>query len=166
MKYHEFYRKYKTRYPPLRNLLFSRRNWRSVVLITVVAMLIESLIIYGRQRSVPFDLYNYFKLFEYLSFMAVPFTAFLFWVNWRESIKRSRGYGWVGKFEVIGKRSSFIRWYLLLEPGNHHKLKVDRSLFEKTRIGDFILIRRDVFGNIEEVSKFKNLSRGLARTKS
>lgn len=165
MKHHEFYRKYKTSYPPVVNPIFYRKNWWYIVLMTVVVVLIEPLIMYRRQRSIPFSLEYYVKLIEYLTFIIVPFIAFLYWINRRELIKQSRGYGWVGKFEVIGKQSSFIRKYLLLKPGDGHKLKVQRSLFEKTRIGDFIVIRRDALGNIEEVTKSKNLSRRLARVR-
>jgi hypothetical protein len=41
-------------------------------------------------------------------------------------------------------------------------LRVDKDLFEKTRVGDFIQIRRDSLGSIEEVSKVNNFSSRLA----
>ncbi len=117
---------------------------------------------YKKQKSVPISFEYYLQLIEYFIIIAVPFVAFLLWVNWRELIKRRKGYGWVGKFEVIGKRSSFLFCYLLLMPDRNHKLKVDRSFFEKTRIGDFIQVKRDTFENIEEVSRVKNISNRLA----
>lgn len=162
MKHPEFYVKYKTNYPPLVNPVFSKRNWWRIVLITVVAILIEPLVMYKNQRSVPISFEYYLQLIEYFIIIAVPFVAFLLWVNWRELIKRRKGYGWVGKFEVIGKRSSLLFCYLLLMPDSNHKLRVDRSFFQKTRIGDFIQVKRDAFENIEEVSRIKNISNRLA----
>ena len=75
-------------------------------------------------------------------------------------MKRSRGYGWLGKFEVVSKKSWFVFHYLRLAPGNG-KLKVDRDLFEKIRVGNIILIRRDALGKIEDVRKVNNLSSRL-----
>ena len=67
----------------------------------------------------------------------------------------------MGKFEVINKKSWFVFHYLQLAPGNS-KLKVERDLFEKIRVGNIILIRRDALGKIEEVRKVKNLSNRVA----
>ena len=92
--------------------------------------------------------------------IAFPFIALFIWLNWRESMKRSRGYGWLGKFEVVGKKSWFVFYYLQLAPGNG-KLKVERDLFEKIRVGNIILIRRDALGKIEDVRKVNNLSSRL-----
>jgi hypothetical protein len=131
MKHPELYSKYKTNYPPLVNPLFSRRNWWRIGLITVLVVLIGPLIIYKHQRSVPFTFDYYLKLIGYFSIIVVPFVGFLFFVNWQESRKRSRGYGWVGKFEVIKKQSSFLFCYLLLAPGDSNKLMVNRACLRK-----------------------------------
>ena len=163
MKNPELYIKYKTNYPPLASSFFSKRNWWRIALITIVAVLIEPFMIHKNQRSVPFTLDYYLRMIKYFAIIVVPFVAFLFWINWRESIKRNRGYGWIGKFEVIDKQSTFAFCYLLLSPGHNNKLKVKRNLFEKIRTGDFIQIRRDVFGNIEEVSRLDSFSTRLAR---
>jgi hypothetical protein len=50
----------------------------------------------------------------------------------------------------------------LLAPGNT-KLKVQRRLFETTRIGNFVLVRRDALGKIEEIRRINNRSKQLAR---
>ena len=84
--------------------------------------------------------------------VAVPFVSLLFWLNWRETIKRKRAYNWVGKFEVIKKRSSFVFRYLQIAPGDS-KLKVDRGFFDSIRIGDFIVVRRDSLGHLEEIRR-------------
>ena len=164
MKHLEFYSKYKTRYPPIVNPIFSKRNWWYVVLITAVAVLIEPFLFMSKyQRSVPFSLNSYVEQIKYFLLIALPFVALLIWVNHRESAKRSRGYGWVGKFEVVKKQTSFVFRYLLLTPGKGNKIRVSKHLFDKTRVGDSILIRRDALGGIEEISKTKNFSRRLAR---
>lgn len=162
MKHPELYVKYKTNYPPLVNPIFSKKNWWRIILITIIAVLIEPFVMYKNHPSVPISFEYYLQLIEYFIIIAVPFVAFLLWINWRELIKRRKGYGWVGKFEVIGKQSSFLFCYLLLMPENDHKLRVDRNFFEKTRVGDFIQVKRDAFENIEEVSRVKNFSNRMA----
>jgi hypothetical protein len=163
MKHTEFYSKHRATYPPIVNPVFSRRNWWRIALITIAAVLIEPLIMYKYNRSSPLSFSYYVKLLEYILFIIVPFVVFLLWINWRESTKRSRGYCWIGKFEVLRKQSTFAFRYLFLSPGDSNKLKVNRSLFQKTRVGDFILIRRDAFGMIEEINKVNNFSSRLAR---
>jgi hypothetical protein len=163
MKQLEFYSKYKTSYPPTVNPLFSKGNWWRIALITVIAALIGPLIFYKHQTSVSFSLDYYIRLIEYFFVTVTPFVAFLIWANWRAATMRKRGYGWVGKFEVINKRSTFPFHYFLLAPGNNNQIRVSRTLFEKISLGDFILIRRDVFGVIEKISKINNVSGRLAR---
>ena len=136
MKHQKFYRKYKAKYPPIVNPIFSRENWWRIVLITIVAILVEPLLMYRHNRSIPFSVTYYLQTIKYLLLFVVPLGVFLFWANWRERIKRSRGYGWVGKFEIIAKGSSFPFCYILLSPGERNKLKVDRDLFEKVREGE------------------------------
>lgn len=167
MKHHEFYRKYKASYPPVENPLFSRKNWWRIVLIPLAAVLIEPLIImYKHQRLVQFSFHYYLQIIEYLLFIVVPFLAYLLWVNLRDWIKQSRGYSWLGKFEVIDKQLSFAFCYLLLAPGDDNKLRVNRDMFEKIRVGDFVQIRRDALGDIEEITKVKSFSSRLAKVKS
>jgi len=164
MKYREFYTKYKANYPPVVNPIFSKKNWWFIFLIIIGAVLIEPLLFMSKyQRSVALSFNYYLQLIEYFLFITVPFAGLLFWVNWRESTKRRRGYGWVGKFEVIEKQSTLIFFYLQLEPGVSNKLRVSKGLFDKTRIGDFIQVRRDVFGRIEEVNKISNFSNRIAK---
>lgn len=163
MKQYEFYTKYKTHYRPIINPVFSKRNWWQGVLITVVAVLIGPLILYKYQRSISFSLTYYVQLIEYCVLMVVPFVAILFWVNWRESTKKKRGYVWVGKFEVIHKQSLLTVFYLQLNPGNI-KIRVSRSIFEKINVGNRILIRRNSLGRIEEIKRINKLSDRISRS--
>ncbi len=164
MKHIEFYTKYKTNYPPLVSPLFSKRNWWRTVLVMIAAVLIGPLIIYKRQRAVHFTFDYYWELVEYFLFITIPFITFLIWTNWRESIKRERGYGWFGKFKVIQKRSSLGFHYLMLAPGDRNKIRVNGTLFEKINVGNFILIRRNSLGGVEDVSKVNNLHTRLNKT--
>jgi hypothetical protein len=166
MKHLEFYNKYKTSYPPIVNPLFYKGNWWRIILITLIASLVGPLILYKHQRPVSFSRDYYLRLIEYCFVTVVPFVAFLVWVNWRALTKRKRGYGWVGKFEVINKRSTFGFHFLDLAPGVNNQVKVKRGLFEKTYLGDFVLIRRDIFGVIEEISKINNVSGRLAKVRA
>lgn len=165
MKQYEFYTKYKTNYRPIINPVFDKRNWWQGVLITIVAVLIGPLILYKYQRSISLSLNFYLQLIEYCILIVVPIVALLFWVNWRESTKQKRGYVWLGKFEVINKRSVFAFCYLQLNPGSTN-IKVSRSLFEKISVGNSILIRRNSLGTIEEIKKISNLSDRLSRTRA
>jgi hypothetical protein len=167
MKHHEFYIKYKINNPPILNSVFTKRNWWLIVLITVATVLIEPMaIMYRHKKPIPFSFSYYLQLTEYLAFFVIPFVAILFWANWRELTKRSRGYCWVGKFEVVAKRTSFGFHYLLLEPGSSNRVRVNQALFEKIRIGNLIQIRRDALGSIEEVSRVSSFSRRLARARA
>ncbi len=166
MKHQEFYNKYKTKYLPLVNPIFSKRNWWRIILITLSVVLIEPLILYRHQKSNPFSLEYYLQVIPYIVYIVVPLVAFLFWANGRESLKRNRGYRWEGKFEVLNKQSSFLFCFLLLAPGSRNKIKVDRKLFEKVRVGDFVLISRDSLGNIEEVRIVNDFSSRLGKANS
>jgi hypothetical protein len=64
---------------------------------------------------------------------------------------------------VIGKQTSILSCYLNLSPGEGNSLKVDRSLFNKTQVGDFVLIRRDALGDIDEVRSVKDVVKRLTR---
>jgi len=162
MKRYEYYIKYKTNNRTFINSVFHKVNWWHIVLPTLAAILIGPLVIYFRQRSVPSSFNQYLRFTEYCFLIVVPFILFLLWLNWRESIKRNSGYSWIGKFKVTGKHSSFAFCYLYLAPGNT-KLKVARSLYEKTRAGNFILIRRDALGKIEEIRKVNNRSSRISK---
>lgn len=162
MKRYEFYIKYKTNNLSPVHSVFHRVNWWHIILPALVAVLAGPLVVYVRQRSVPSSLTNYVQLVEYCFLVVAPFVLFLLWLNWRESTKRKSGYNWIGKFKVTNKQSSFVGCYLYLSPGNS-KLKVERSLYEKTRPGNFILIRRDALGNIEEIRKVNSRSSRLTK---
>jgi hypothetical protein len=162
MKNYEFYSKHKSSHQTTLNPAFYTRNWWQIILPALSAVLIGPLIIYKYQRSALFSLNYYFRLLEYCFLIVVPFISFLLWHIWREVIKRNSGYSWIGKFEVLEKKS-FVFYYLLLAPGNS-KVKVERSLFERIHIGNFILIRRDALGGIEEIRKVNHLSSRLSKT--
>lgn len=158
MRHHAFYTKYKVRDRKLP--MFSKRNAWSIILMTIGIVLCGPVIMYRHYyKSVPFSLTYYKQLISYLLIVYIPLIAFLFWRFRRELLKRSRGYAWVGKFKVAAKRSSFLFFYLMLIPGSDHRIKVNRSLFEKIRVGDFIVVRRDAIGKIENVTKINFTTR-------
>ncbi len=156
MKHQEFYKKYKMSYPPMIS------PW-SIVLIMAVAAVVVPLFMYRNVRTLSFSLSEYLKQVEYFLFIGVPFGFFLFWVNWREAAKRKKRYCWMGKFEVTSKTSSLLFCYLSLVPGKENKLRVDRRLFNKTNIGDYIIIRRDAFGKVDEVKRVNDVLNRLTR---
>ena len=164
MKHQEFYNKYKSRHTSKVSQAFSRSNLWHIVLIVGVSVLLAPVALY-KSMHVGFSLGYYLQGIKYSLAIAVPFGTFIFWVNWRELVKRSKGYDWVGRFTVTNKRSSFGFCYLKLTPGDKNTLLVHRKFFQKIRVGDFILIRRDALGHVEEIRKLNNLSSRLARNR-
>lgn len=156
MKHQEFYRKYKTTYSTTVN------QWNIPVAIAVAA-LIEPFLMYRRSKQVAFSFHFYWQQLEYFTLFALPFGLFLIWVYWKESEKKALGYCWVGKFRVIDKKSSWLNCYLILAPNETHKLKVNRDLFNKTQIGDSVVVRRDALGGIDEVKRITNVLSRVSR---
>ncbi len=166
MKDFEFYKKHKANYPSLENPMFTKGNFWITAAVTLLAILLEPLILYKNFRNVPFSVHYYLQQMEYFSLFAVPMASLIFWAYWREVLKRNGGYHWVGKFEVIDKQQSlFNSCYLAMAPGNKNKVKVERSLFEKIRVGDHVIVQRDVFGNVEEVKKASNFTTRLTKVR-
>lgn len=163
MKNEEFYVKNKIKYRPLINPVFDKRNRWQTVLITLAVALVEPLLMYKRLKVATFSLEYYLQLFEYCLLIIVPFVLFLFWLNRREELKLKRGYDWVGKFEVIRKQVALVFCYLHVRPGNS-KLRVERTLFDSVRTGDYIMIRRDALGGVEEIKKVNNFPSRLTRS--
>jgi len=156
-----FYVKHKIDYRPLVSPFFNKANRWRVVLLTLGAVLIGPSVIYKRMGVGAFSFDYYLQLVEYFLFVSVPFVLLLFWLNWREAIKRRRGYNWVGKFEVMQKQSSLGFRYLQIAPGES-KLRVEQGLFDNLHVGDFIVVRRDSLGHIEEIKR-DNFQGRLAR---
>lgn len=163
MKNSEFYKKYKTTYPP--SSKFSREDWWQLIVISIAAVLIEPFVIY-KNRHTPFTLSFYVEQIQYFLWIGIPYALYYFWNNWQASVKRSRGYRWVGKFEVIRKRSSFFFCYLILAPGKANTVMINRSLFSKIREGDFVMIHKDALGKIEQVIRVKDFATRLTRIRS
>jgi hypothetical protein len=142
--------------------MFFKENLPITIGVIFGALLLEPLVMYRRQRVSTFSFDYYVQQLEFFVFIITPLLALLFWLNWREMEKQGKKYGWVGKFEVIAKGSSFLFCYLFLA-GRGGKIRVDRALYEKTRVGDSIFIYRDSLGNIEEVEKVSNYADRVAR---
>src|SRR5690349_10661899 len=157
----EFYRKRKTKYPPIHK--FSQLDWWQIVLVIIAAVLLEPLVTYKKARHVPFTRSYYVEQIKYFVLLSIPLFVYYLWAKWRESIKRAKRYCWIGRFEVIRKKSSLISCYLLLAPGKENKLKVNRNLFNKVHEGDMLLIRRDALGNIERVLLIKDFAARFKR---
>jgi hypothetical protein len=157
----EFYRKRRTKYPPVDKL--SRVEWWQILLIIMGAVLIEPLVVYKKVRHIPFTRSYYVEQIKYFVLLSIPFFLFYLWMNWRETVKRTRGYCWVGRFEVIQKKSSMLSCHLMLAPGKENKLKVNRSFFNKVHEGDIVMIRRDVLGKIERVILVKDFAARFRR---
>lgn len=160
----EFYRKCKTRYPPVDK--FSRIEWWQIVLIFIGAVLIEPLFVYRKVSNTPLTRSFYFGQIKYFVLLTIPFFALYLWTSWKDAVKRHRGYCWLGKFEVVKKQSSLLFCYLWLAPGKGNKLKVNRSFFDKVQEGDVVVIRRDALGKIERLMRVKDIALRLKHLSS
>jgi hypothetical protein len=165
MKDLELYRKYKTKYSAAEEQAPYKRSVGLIIAMSVAATLLGPLLLFKYSKGVAFSTPYYIQHVAYFSLVTLPFAAFLVWSYRREAIKQSSGYHWVGKFEVLDKQSSFTSLYLVLS-GTNNKVKVERSLFEKTRIGDFIIILRDALGNVEEIKRVNRFSHQLKNVRS
>ncbi len=97
--------------------------------------------------------------------IVLPIEAALLWFSQiRSEINRRKGYDWIGKFEVLEKKAYLHRFYFRLQPGSSHKIKVSRSLYESTRIGDFILIRRNALGDTKETVRLSGIRHRIKGT--
>jgi len=166
MKHLEFYVKHKTHRPTALNE-YAQKGWWHNLVITVAVVLIEPLIMYKHYRHViPFSQSYYLHQVKYALWVGVPYSIFRLWSRWRGTEKRRRGYRWVGKFEVISKHSFFLLYFLTLSPGEGNRIRVDGAFFQKVRVGDFIIIRRDALGTLEKVINVRRFTTSLTRTKA
>ena len=161
MKQHALYKKCKDNSAVI-SPIFSKSNLPFTIVMVLGVLLVEPLIMYKYRRTVPFSFDYYIQQIEFALLVIVPLLIILFWLNSRESEKQNKGYRWVGKFEVLAKQSSFLFCYLQVA-GEENRIKVDRPLFEKTKVGDTIMIHRDSLGNIEKIEKVNNLAGRVAR---
>lgn len=149
MKHQEHYRKYKANYPVLVYI-------PGVIWAIGVAALVEPFIVLNKAKRAGFSLYDYFNQLQYFLLLILPIGLFLTYTYWKESVKRQRGFRWVGKFRVIDKKALPLKCYLFLYPGSDHKITVQRDTFSRVKIGDFIIIRRDSLGKIEKINHVNN----------
>ena len=154
----EFYRKYRVKYPSASKL--THIEWWQIILVIIAAVLIEPVVVYNKLRHTPFTQSYYLGQAKYFLLLSLPVVGFFIWIRWRESVKRSRGYCWVGRFEVQKKHSSFLSCYLMLSPGRQ-KLKVNRNFFNKINEGDIVIVRRNALGEIERMIRITNLAARL-----
>ena len=143
--------------------LYESHADRGSLLIAIGGVLIEPFVVYKKLRHIPFTQSYYLEQVKYFVLLCTPFVVVYFWTSWKESVKRSRGYCWIGKFEVIRKQKSFLACYLWLNPGKDNKVKVNRNLFYQVHEGDNVMIRRDAFGKIERVQRVKSIAMRLRR---
>lgn len=166
MKDLDLYRKYKTKYGATEDQAPYKRSAGLIIAMSVAATLLGPLLLFKYSKGVAFSTSYYLQHVAFFSLVTLPFAIFLVWSYRRETLKQSSGYRFVGKFEVLDKQSCLTYLYLVLSPGINNKVKVERSLFEKTRIGDFIIILRDALGNVEEIKRVNRFSSRLSQLPS
>ncbi|MEJ1240978.1 hypothetical protein WBG78_22720 [Chryseolinea sp. T2] len=158
----EFYRKYRVKYPSK----LTGIEWWQVILVIVAAVLIEPIVVYNKLRHTPFTQGYYIGQAKYFLLLSLPVLGFFVWIRWRESLKRSRGYCWVGRFEVQKKHASFLSCHLMLSPGRRNRVKVNRTFFNKVNEGDTVIVRRNSLGEIERMIRITNLAARLRNLRS
>lgn len=163
MKEIQHFQKYKFRTRSEMHLKHFRTNRRQMIVLTLLALLIGPVIVLKNHRGISPSLDNYIRLIGYCCFIALPLFGWILWLQWRESIKLTRGYVWLGKFKVVEKMQSWWNCYLVVDPG-HTKLCVDRDLFKKTNLGNTVIICRNSLGQLEYIRRLNHQPKHAARS--
>ncbi len=158
----QHFQKYKIHNRSEAHLKRFRTNRRQMIVLTVLALLIGPVIILKNHRGIPPSMDNYIRLIGYCCFIALPLFAWILWLQWRESVKLSRGYVWLGKFKVVEKLDAWMNCYFIVEPGQT-KLPVDRDLFQKTNVGNTIIVCRNSLGQLEYIRRVNHQSKHSAK---
>lgn len=158
MKNEEFYRKWKVKDDFFIRPIIMKSNWWSVVLITLLIISIEPIVMMEYRKLMFISLAEYFNEVLFFSKIIIPVEVLVLWFpRLRHMIVQRRGFDWIGRFEVVGKVTSFRCRYITLSPGHFHRIKADASLYHKTNIGDYLIVRRNVLGDVKEVVRSSHL---------
>lgn len=165
MKNSNYYWKHRVQYPRAIPSFFEIKPWQLFINTFAIA-LAEPLLVYKYYRhSIPFTWSFYWHQLSLFLILIFVIGFYQIWISRKNLIKLRRGYCWLGKFEVTAKEK-FIVCYLTLTPGEHNKIRVTRKFYNEIKTGDVILVRKDIWGVTEEVTKLKKFSTHLARTRS
>ncbi len=111
---------------------------------------------------------EYFRIWSISASIVLVLNIILAWfLDIRPYLDRRRGFYWRGNFVVVGKESSIASKYILLKPGNNHRIRVraeffravqekDRIFLERTYLGDIMKIRKVSSGYLERIKCSNN----------
>ena len=86
--------------------------------------------------------------------LVLALNIILSWaIDIRPYLNKRKGFYWRGSFIVVEKESSFGFHYLILHPGNNHRIRVKRKVYRAVRERDRILLERTCLGDIIKISK-------------
>ena len=100
---------------------------------------------------------------EYLRLLSISASTvlilnmvFAWFMDIRPYLNRRKGFYWRGNFVVVGKESSIGSRYILLKPGNNHRIRVRTEFFSAVHEKDRIFLERTYLGDIMNIHKLSS----------
>ena len=167
MKNAEFYKKIQIpkndQYSPA---IFSADHWWFYIPSNFLIIILAPLVRNNRAILLPDE---YFRIWSISASIVLVLNIILAWfIDIRPYLDKRPGYYWRGNFVVVGKESWIGSKYLMLKPGNNHRIRVraeffrtvqekDRIFLERTYLGDIMKIRKISSGYLERIRCSSNV---------
>jgi hypothetical protein len=110
-----------------------------------------------RNRGVILWSDEYLHLLSISASIVVVFNMVFAWfMDIRPYLNKRKGFYWRGNFVVTGKETSMGSKYILLKPGNNHRIRVRAEFFRAVQEKDRIFLERTYLGDIMKIHKISS----------
>jgi hypothetical protein len=110
---------------------------------------------------------EYLHLLSISAFIVLVLNIVFAWfMDVRPYLNKRKGFYWRGNFVVIGKESSIGSKYILLQPGNNHRIRVRPEFYRAVQEKDRIFLERTYLGDIMKIHKISSGYRERIRCKN
>lgn len=134
--------------------MFSFEYWWFYVPGNLLVVLMAPVV---RNSSVMLWSDEYLRLLGISASIVLVFNIVFSWfMDIRPYLNRRKGFYWRGNFVVIGKESSIGSKYLLLKPGNNHRIRIQAEFFRAVKEKDRIFLERTYLGDIMKIHKISS----------
>ena len=155
MKNEEFYKKIKIpKKDQYTTVIFSSSYWLFYIPANVLIILFAPLLLQRKNNwSIP-SFHEYMRICGVSAAIVVVLNIIFAWfMGIRPYLDARKGYFWRGNFKVVEKKSSLGSKYIMLKPGNNHRIKVRSEFFKSVRVNDRIFLERTYLGDIMKINK-------------
>jgi hypothetical protein len=98
--------------------------------------------------------HEYWRLLGLSAAIVLALNIIFSWfMDIRPYLDKRKGFYWRGNFIVVGKESSIGSKYLLLKPGDDHRIKVRSEFYRAVRERGKIFLERTYLGDIRRIGK-------------